>query len=119
MDTMKNIRWVGDSLKSLKEFPGEVMDIVGYALHKVQTGEIPKNVKPLKGFKPTVMEIVADYNTNTYRAMYTVKIGELVYVLHCFQKKSKQGIKTPKQEVELIRNRLREAEEIDKIERGK
>ena len=75
---------------------------------------MPKGAKPLKGFKPLVMEIVTDYDTNTYRAVYTVNIGELVYVLHCFQKKSKRGIKTPKQVADLIRQRLRDAENIHK-----
>ena len=84
---------VGDSLGNLKEFPDEVKNDIGYALHKVQEGVTPRNAKPLKGLKPAVMEIVSDYNTNTYRAVYTVKIGEVIYVLHCFQKKSKQGIK--------------------------
>ena len=60
------------------------------------------------------MEIVCNYDTNTFRAVYTVKIGDLVYILHCFQKKSKHGIKTPKQEIDLIKQRLREAELINK-----
>lgn len=113
MKKLKEIIWVGNSLKNLKEFPEEVKDNIGYSLHNVQEGLVPKNAKPLKGFKPAVMEIVASYDTNTYRAIYTVKIGELLYVLHCFQKKSKTGIKTPKQEIDLIRQRLHEAEIIN------
>jgi phage-related protein len=106
--------WIGDSLKRLKEFPEEVQDGIGYTLQKVQEGLMPRSVKLLKGFSPAVMEIVCDYDTNTYRAVYTVKIGHLVYVLHCFQKKSKHGIKTPRQEIDLIKQRLREAELINK-----
>ena len=112
MKTLKKAIWIGDSLKSLKEFPDEVQDGMGYALQKVQEGLTPRNAKVLKGFKPAVMEIVADYDTNTYRAVYTVKIGDAVYILHCFQKKSKQGIKTPQQVINLIKQRLREAESI-------
>lgn len=104
-------------VKKLKEFPDEVQDEIGYALQKVQEGLTPRNAKPLRGFKPAVMEIVSDYDTNTYRAVYTVKIGNIVYILHCFQKKSKQGIKTPKQEIDLVKQRLREAESINKIKR--
>lgn len=112
---IKKAKWMGDSLKRLKEFPEEIKDGIGYSLHKIQEGLVPKNAKPLKGFKPAVMEIVADFDTNTYRAVYTVKIGVAVYVLHCFQKKSKQGSKTPKQELDLIKQRLHEAEILNKL----
>ena len=111
--TVKKAIWVGDSLKSLKSFPEGVQDSVGYSLQKVQEGVIPRNAKKLKGFKPAVMEIVSDYDTNTYRAVYTIKIGQSIYVLHCFQKKSKTGIKTSKQDTDLIKQRLREAELIN------
>jgi len=114
---MKKVVWVGDSLKNLKKFPEVVKDSIGYSLHKIQEGIVPRNAKPLKGLKPTVMEIVSDYDTNTYRAVYTVKIGAVAYVLHCFQKKSKQGIKTPKQEIDLIKQRLLELETINQIKR--
>lgn len=117
MKTLKKLIWIGDSLKKLKEFPEEVKDSIGYSLHKVQEGVVPKNAKPLKGLKPAVMEIVSNYDTNTYRAVYTVKIGDIAYVLHCFQKKSNQGIKTPKREMGLIRQRLQEAEAIYKSKR--
>ena len=88
METVKKVMWVGDSIKALKKFPEDVKDSIGYSLHKIQEGILPSNAKPLKGCKPAVMEIVSDYDTNTYRAVYTVKIGDAVYVLHCFQKKS-------------------------------
>ena len=114
MRLLRKVIWLGDSLKNLKEFPEEVKDGIGYALHKTQGGETSRNAKPLKGLKPAVMEIVSDYDTNTYRAVYTTKIDEVMYILHCFQKKSKKGIKTPKQEIDLIKQRLREAETISK-----
>jgi phage-related protein len=109
-DIRRELIWLGDSLKTLKLFPDEVKDSIGYALHTVQAGRMPYNAKPLKGFKKSVMEIISDYDKNTYRAVYTTKIGECLYVLHCFQKKSKTGIKTPKKEIDLIKQRLLYAE---------
>jgi len=105
---------MGDALKRLKEFSEAVQDSVGYNLCKVQEGLMPKNAKYLTGFKPAVMELVVDYDKNTYRVIYTVKLGEAIYVLHCFQKKSTQGIKTPKHEVDLIQQRLKEAEIVSR-----
>lgn len=112
METVKKLIWLGNSLETLKSFPEEVKDSIGYSLHKVQTGMFSRNAKFLKGFKVTVMEIVTDYDTNTYRAIYTIKIENTVCVLRCFQKKSKKGIATPKQEIDLIKQRLREADEL-------
>ena len=117
-EPVKQVIWVGSSLENLKSFPDAVKDSAGYALHLIQQGKTPKSAKPLKGFKPKVMEIVTDYNTDTYRSIYSVKIDDLVYVLHCFQKKSKTGIKTPKNELELIKQRLKEAEILSKEMRG-
>lgn len=111
--TIEKTVWLGDSLTNLKRFPKKVRDSIGYSLYKVQQGITPKNAKCLKGVKPMVMEIVSDYDTNTYRAVYTVKISDVVYILHCFQKKSRQGIKTPKQEIDLIRQRLNAARVIN------
>ena len=117
MKVSKMVIWVGDSLNKLKTFPNEVQDSIGYSLQKAQEGLIPRNAKLLKGLKPTVVEIVSSYDTNTYRAVYTAKVGHVLYVLHCFQKKSKQGIKTPKQEIEVIKKRLRDAIEINRSRR--
>jgi phage-related protein len=72
-------------------------------------GETPHNAKQLKGINPSVMEIISNYDTNTYRAIYTVKLGENVYVLHCFNKKSNSGIKTPQKDIELIKRRMQAA----------
>ena len=107
----KQLSWIGDSLERIREFPEEVKDDIGFALREVQQGKKPASAKPLKGFKGAgVLEIIEDYRSDTYRAVYTVKFAEVVYVLHCFQKKSKQGIKTPKQDMELIERRLKTAE---------
>ena|SRR6185312_1024821 len=111
----KELVWIGRSLKDLREFPEEVMDEVGYALYQVQEGIKPRQAKSLHGFSHGVMEIVSDYDANTYRAVYTTKIGEIVYVLHCFQKKSTHGISTPKRELDLIQQRLQEAMRLNKM----
>src|SRR5437868_3223739 len=104
----KPVEWVGNSLDDLKEFPEDVRQTVGYALYLAQCGEKHLSAKPLKGFKGTgVLEIVEDFDGDTYRAVYTVKLAGVVYVLHAFQKKSKQGIATPKQDIDLIETRLK------------
>jgi len=88
---------------------------MGYTLYLAQQGEKHGNAKPLKGFGGAkTLEIVEDHNTNTYRAVYTVKFEGVVYVLHCFQKKSKKGITTPKHDIDLIKQRLKDAESLHK-----
>lgn len=92
--------------------PEDVKDIFGFALRIVQRGDIPNNAKPLKDFNGVdVQEIIDNYDTDTYRAVYTVRFRNAVYVLHVFKKKSKQGIKTPQNDLNLIRDRLKCAEE--------
>jgi len=109
------VRWIGSSLKDLKEFPEEPRREVGNALYQAQIGEKHSKSKPFKGFHgASVLEIVDDFDTDTYRAVYTVRFEEAVYVLHCFQKKSKSGISTPKQDMELIGRRLNMAEKEHK-----
>lgn len=111
-DVLKPVKWIGSSLNDLKEFPEEVQQVVGYALYLAQCGEKHENAKPLKGFKGAgMLEIVEDFDSNTYRAVYTVKLADVIYVLHTFQKKSKRGISTPKQDIELIEARLKRAKE--------
>ena len=91
--------------------PDDVIDVFGFALHLAQTGQKHDQSKPLKGFGGAgVLEVVEDHMGDTYRAVYTVKLAEVVYVLHCFQKKSKSGIATPKPEMDLIRDRLKAAQ---------
>lgn len=110
--TPKPVEWVGSSLKDLKEFPEGVRQDIGYALYLAQCGEKHSSAKPLKGFKGGgVLEVVENFDGDTYRAVYTVKLAGILYVLHVFQKKSKQGIATPKQDIELIATRLEIAQE--------
>ena len=120
---VRNIVWIGSSRRDLKSFPAEVKDVMGYALYQAQVGLKAPTAKPLRGFCGTsVLEVVEDHQTNTYRAVYTVKFADLVYVLHAFQKKSKKGIATPKPDMDLIKKRLRAAEEDYKMrqaERGR
>jgi|SRR5215831_2255402 len=104
--TLKPIRWIGSSLKDLKSFPAKVRSDVGFALYAAQNGEMDPSAKPLKGFGGAgVIEIVAPFFGGTWRAIYTVRFQDVVYVLHVFQKKSKSGIATPKKELDLIRQR--------------
>lgn len=108
----KELYWVGSSLNDLREFPSEVKKAIGYALAKAQEGGKSPDVKPLKGFGGAgVLEVVATHDGNTFRAVYTVRLANAVYVLHAFQKKSKRGISTPKSHIDLIRQRLKQAEE--------
>lgn len=109
---LKSVVWIGSSRRDLRSFPDEVKDVMGFALYQAQLGLKAVSAKPLRGFGGTgVLEIVEDYRTDTYRAVYTVKFSDFVYVLHAFQKKSKKGIATPKPEVDLIKKRLSAAEE--------
>jgi len=109
---LKPVEWIGSSLDDLKEFPDEVQQVVGYALYIAQCGDKHPAAKPLKGFKGAgVVEVVEDFDGDTYRAVYTIKFADVVYVLHSFQKKSKQGIATPKQDMDLIEARLKRAKE--------
>lgn len=108
---IKELVWIGSSHEDLKNFPPEVQDEVGYALYVAQEGDKHPKAKPLKGFTG-VMEIRSTFRTNTYRSIYTTKINEKIYVLHAFQKKSKKGIQTPRQEIDIIRRRLKIAQDL-------
>jgi len=108
----KHVLWVGSSKKDLMAMPDEVKSAFGFALYLAQQGKKHQNAKPLKGFSGAgVLEVIEDNLGDTFRAVYTVKIAENIYVLHCFQKKSKRGIETPQQEIDLIRDRLKMAQE--------
>jgi phage-related protein len=107
MKNLKKLEWIFSAKKDLIGFPESVKNEVGYALYRVQEGKMPPSAKHMKGLSASVMEIVADYNKDTFRAVYVVNLGEKIYVLHCFQKKSKKGIQTPKEEVDLIKQRLK------------
>ncbi len=110
--SLKTCWFVGAARDEVKALPVEVQDVVGYALHLAQCGEKHGSVKPLKGFGGSgVLEIVEDHKGDAYRAVYTIKFAEAVYVLHAFQKKSSKGIATPKRTLETIKRRLRMAEQ--------
>ena len=107
----KPLEWVGRALDELMALPAPVRRSVGFALGFAQAGVKADNVKPLKGFTGAgVLEVVENFDGDTYRAVYTVKLAGTVYVLHCFQKKSKAGISTPTSTIDLIHQRLRVAE---------
>lgn len=107
----KSLYWVGSSKKDLMAMPAEVIDVFGYALHLAQTSKKHAQSKPLEGFNGAgVLEVVEDHLGDTYRAVYTIKIGQAVYVLHCFKKKSKKGSETPKPDINLIKNRIKAAQ---------
>ena len=108
----------GSSLKDLREFPDAVQDHTGYVLFVAQQGGKHRGAKPLTGFGGAgVVEVVKDYRGDTFRAVYTLRYAGAVYVLHAFQKKSKTGRETPRGDIELIKQRLREAERIAKGEK--
>ena len=105
----KPLHWIGSAKKDLLAFPGEAMDDFGYVLGVVQLGGTPPSAKPWKGEGPGVFEIVEGHRGDTYRVAYTVRFAKAVYVLHCFQKKSPSGIRTAKNDVDLIHERLKTA----------
>jgi phage-related protein len=103
----KRVDWVGSSLNDLKSFPNSVQQRFGFELYQVQLGDTPKSAKPLKGKDLSgVFELRDNFKGNTYRGVYIAKLEDRIYVLHCFQKKSKSGIATPKKDMELIKSRL-------------
>jgi phage-related protein len=107
---MKPLRWVGSSRGDVRSFPRPVRTDIGQALYAAQRGETDPSAKPLKGFGGrSVLEIVARFDGDTWRAVYTVRFRDAIYVLHAFQKKSKSGIATPKKEIDLIHKRLADA----------
>lgn len=105
---MKKLVWLVDSRSRVRSFPAGVQDDIGYALYAAQVGEMSPKAKPLRGLGTGVTEIVANDESGTYRVVYTVAIGDSIYVVHAFQKKSKIGISTPKSEIELVWQRLQQ-----------
>ncbi len=106
----KKVDWIGSSKGDLVKFPRSVVKAIGTALLIAQYGGTSPSAKAFRVKGGGVMEVVEDFATNTYRAVYTVRFEDRIYVLHCFQKKSKKGIKTPKQDVDLIKSRLKHAQ---------
>lgn len=109
---LKPLNWVGGCYRDYTQFPVTVQDEMGFALFRAQEGERHPSAKMMKGFGGgSVLELVGNDDGSTFRAVYTVRFAEEIYVLHAFQKKSKKGIATPKSHIDLIKRRLREAEE--------
>ena len=109
------LEWIGSSYRDLMALPVDVRRCFGFALSLAQTGDQHDAAKVLKGFGGAgVLEVVEDDAGGTYRAVYTVRFAEAVFVLHCFQKKSKRGIETPKEDMDIIRARLKVAEHLVK-----
>lgn len=105
----KPVEWIGAARAALREMPEAVQDDFGHALYQAQLGLHPASAKRLRGEFGGLIELIDDFDGDTYRAVYTVKLAGVVYVLHVFQKKSKRSIATPKQELALIRRRWKEA----------
>ncbi len=104
----KTVDWIGSSLGDLKSFPTEAREAFGFDLWQIQRGETPRSAKALKGKGLSgVTELRKRFDGNTYRTVYIAKLANKVYALHCFQKKSKSGIKTPQADIELIKTRLK------------
>ena len=110
----RKIIWLGNSLKNISAFPDGAKKLIGDELLFIQFGEIPKDAKPFKGVGSGVLEIAVKFQKDAYRCVQAVQLGRTIYVLHAFQKKSSTGIKTPQKDVDLIRQRYKEAKELAK-----
>lgn len=108
---MKCLQWVGGSKKDLMKLPEDVQREIGYALYVAQKSETHESAKLFKGHGSGIYEIVSDYDKNAYRAIYIVNLNEFIYVIHVFQKKSKKGIQTPREELKVIKQRLKRLKE--------
>ena len=108
----KPLKWIGSAKRDLDSMPEDVKDLFGHAIDLAQAGGKHQDAKALSGFGSAgVLEVVEDFRSDTYRTVYTVKFAGWVYVLHCFQKKSKSGIKTPKEDMDMINARLKAAKQ--------
>ncbi len=109
---LRPVIWLGNSKRFVLEFPKEAQKLIGDELQLMQFGGMPKDAKPFKGVGSGVFEIALRYATDAYRVVLAVKLGDKIYVLHAFQKKSKKGRATPKNDIDLIKQRYREAQEL-------
>lgn len=106
-DGMKDLKWLSDTKKVLLNFPEPVTQEFGYALNVAQLGGKYYKTKPFTGHGSGLYEIAVEYEKNAYRLIYLIGIGDVIFVIHCFQKKSKSGIKTPLEEIKIINNRIK------------
>ena len=109
--------WMGNSKRNIQAFPEGAQKIIGDELQLIQFGGMPKDAKPFKGLGSGVFEIALRFVGDAYRIAVAVRLGENIYVLHAFQKKSKKGTSTPKHDIDLIRQRYAEAKELAENER--
>ena len=109
---LRPIVWLGNSKKNLRDFPDGAQKLLGDELQLIQFGGMPKDAKPFKGIGSGVLEIALRYASDAYRVVVALQIGRRIYVLHAFQKKSKKGIETPRRDVDLIKKRYTEAQEL-------
>jgi phage-related protein len=105
---------MGNAKRNVRAFPRDAQKLIGDELQLLQFGGMPRDAKPFKGVGSGVFEIAIRYDTDAFRTVLAVQLGQKIYVLHAFQKKSKTGVKTPKQDVEVIRQRYKEARELAK-----
>jgi phage-related protein len=109
---MRPVVWLGNSRRNIQAFPPDARRIIGGELQLMQYGGMPKDAKPFKGIGSGVIEIALRHDGEAYRTVVALQLGRAIYVLHAFQKKSKKGIATPKQDVDLIKQRYKEAKEL-------
>lgn len=109
---LRPIVWLGNSKKNLQDFPDGAQKLLGDELQLIQFGGMPKDAKPFKGVGSGVLELALRYDSDAYRVVLALQIGKRIYVLHAFQKKSKKGIKTPQEDIDLIKKRYKEAKEL-------
>ena len=115
---LRPVVWLGNSKRNIRGFPEGAQKLIGDELQLIQFGGMPKDAKPFKGIGSGVLEIAVRYDTDAYRTVLAVQLGKKIYVLHAFEKKSRKGIETPKQDVDLIRKRYQEAKELASNEEG-
>jgi len=109
---LRPVVWLGDSKRNIRDFPEGAQKLLGDELQLVQFGGMPKDAKPFKGVGSGVVELALRYASDAYRVVLALQIGKRIYVLHAFQKKSKKGVETPKRDVDLIKKRYAEAQEL-------
>jgi len=112
MRDTRPISWLRGARKDFEDFPQGAQIEMARALTILAEGQIPDIAKPLTDLGSGVMELALRYRGDAFRVVYALQIGDDIWVIHVFQKKSKSGIKTPKQEIDLIRERLKRLREI-------
>jgi phage-related protein len=113
---LRPLVWMGNAKRNLQAFPKGAQKLIGDELQLIQFGGMPKDAKPFKGVGSGVFEIALRFVGDAYRTVLAVQLGERIYVLHAFQKKSKTGIATPKSDIDLIKQRYKEAKELAEYE---